>query len=73
MTAAAAPTEAPAMVPDEAERAMITWSRELNGCDMMGEIEVEDDVDLQNIEMTRAVPSERISVSVDGGLIGLDG
>lgn len=47
MKAAAAPTEAPAMVPDGIERAMMTWSRAVGCCDMMGEIEVEGDVDLQ--------------------------
>jgi hypothetical protein len=47
MKAAAPPTAAPAMVPDETSRAMMTWSLAVRSCDMMGEIEVEDDVDLR--------------------------
>lgn len=36
MTAAAAPTVAPAMVPGDASRAMITWSRMIGDGDMSG-------------------------------------
>lgn len=50
MMAAAAPTVAPAMVPGDASRAMMTWSRVIGDGDMSGESDGEAENRCRSLE-----------------------
>lgn len=50
MIAAAAPTVAPAMVPGDASRAMMTWSRVIGDGDMSGESDGEAENRCRSLE-----------------------